>query len=245
MHTLEIEVNSALKNISHWLISNKLTLNVDKSNLLFFNVSNIQKTDLDIRLGNEKLEVKQYAKYLGLHIDSKLTWEKQILITNSKLHKEIDIIRTMWHFLQEKQLELLFSAFISPYLDYGALAWGGAAKTHINKLERSLRKIMRLMMFKDKKHIAKPLYGYLKVLPLELNIKPLQAKFVKKLILKEHPKIICEKYPLNYNSSINNSDQTKLIVPYFRTNLGTCSLAFKGYDRPLSRSSLFCGALLV
>ena len=58
LHTLEIEVNSALKNISDWLISNKLTLNVDKSNLLFFNVSNIQKTDLDILLGNEKLEVK-------------------------------------------------------------------------------------------------------------------------------------------------------------------------------------------
>ena len=60
-------------------------------------------------------------------------------------------------------------------------------------------------------------------------MKLLQAKFMRKLILKEHQKIICDKYPLNYNSSINNSDQTKLIVPYFRTNLGTCSLAFEGY----------------
>ena len=136
----------------------------------------------------------------------------------------------MRHFLQEKQLKLLFSAFISPYLNYGALAWGGgAAKTHINKLERSLRKTIRFMMFKDKKHIAKPLYKYLKILPMELNIKLLQAKFMKKLILKEHTKITCDKYPLNYNSSINNSDQTTLIVPYFRTNLDTCSLAFKGY----------------
>ena len=49
------------------------------------------------------------------------------------------------------------------------------------------------MMFKDKKHIAKPLYNYLKILPLELNIKLLQAKFMKKLILKEHPKIICDR----------------------------------------------------
>ena len=135
----------------------------------------------------------------------------------------------MQHFLQEKQLKLLFSGFISPYLEYGALAWGGAAKTHINKLERSLRKTIRLMMFKDKKHISKPLYKYLKILPPELNIKLLQVKFRKKLMLKEHLKIICDKYPLNYNSSINNSDQTKLLVPYFRTNLDTCSLAFKSY----------------
>ena len=70
------------------LISNKLTLNVDKSDLLFFNMNNIQKAYLDIRLGNKSLEVKEYAKYLGIYIDSKVTWEKKIQITNSKLQKE-------------------------------------------------------------------------------------------------------------------------------------------------------------
>ena len=75
----------------------------------------------------------------------------------------------MLHFLQEKQLKLLYSAFIIPCLGYGALVCGGAAKTHVNKLDRSLRKT-RDMMFKDKKHIAKLLYKYLKILPLELNI---------------------------------------------------------------------------
>ena len=46
----------------------------------------------------------------------------------------------MRHFLQEKEVKLLFSAFISPYQDYGALTWGGVAKTHVKKLDRSLRK---------------------------------------------------------------------------------------------------------
>ena len=132
MYTLENELNDALRNISDWLIPNKLTLNADKSNLLLFNMDNIQKTDLDIRLGNEKLEAKEYVKYLGSYIDSKLIWEKQIQITNSKLHKGIGVMRTMQHFLQGKQFKLLFSAFTRLYLDYGALAWGGAARTHFN-----------------------------------------------------------------------------------------------------------------
>ena len=59
LYTQENEVNGALKNISDWLISNKLTLKVDKSNLLFFNMNNIQKADRDIRLGNGKLEAKE------------------------------------------------------------------------------------------------------------------------------------------------------------------------------------------
>ena len=49
-------------------------------------MSNIQKTDLDIQLGNEKLGVKlkEYAKYLRFYIDSKLAWENKykLLILN-------------------------------------------------------------------------------------------------------------------------------------------------------------------
>ena len=39
-------------------------------------MNNIQKADLDIRLGNEKLEIKEYATYLGIYIAIKLTWDK-------------------------------------------------------------------------------------------------------------------------------------------------------------------------
>ena len=77
-------------------------------------------------------------------------------------------------------------------------------------------------MFKEKRYIVKTMYEHLKILPVSLNNKLLQEKFVKQHILQEHPEIICDKYPLVYSSSINNSDQTKLVTPYFRTTHG-CS----------------------
>ena len=46
----------------------------------------------------------------------------------------------MRKFLQEKQLKYLYYAFIRPYTDYGILAWGGAPKTHLNKVNRSIKK---------------------------------------------------------------------------------------------------------
>ena len=88
LHTLENKLHGALKNISDWLISNKLTLNVDESNLLFFHMNRIQKADLNIRLENEKLKVKEFTKYVGIYIDSKLTWRKQIQITTLSWKKE-------------------------------------------------------------------------------------------------------------------------------------------------------------
>ena len=86
------------------------------------------------------------------------------------------------------------------------------------------------MMFKEKRHIVKPLYEHLKIVPVSSNNKLLQAKFMKNLILQEHPEVVCDKYPLVYSSSINNSDQTKLITPYFRTTAGVSSLACQGYN---------------
>lgn len=44
-------------------------------------MNKIQKADLYIHFGNEKLEEKEFAKCLGVFIDSKFTWEKQIQIT--------------------------------------------------------------------------------------------------------------------------------------------------------------------
>ena len=70
---LEQELNSTLTNVATWLKANKLSLNVDKSNLLLFTLKKKQKSaNINIHLGDDKLEPKDYAKYLGAYIDNKL-----------------------------------------------------------------------------------------------------------------------------------------------------------------------------
>ena len=51
---------------------------------------------------------------------------------------------------------------------------------------------------------------------------------MQKLLSKQHPEIMEEKFPLCYNESINNSEHIKLILPYYRTSLGTSSLHYQG-----------------
>ena len=75
----------------------------------------------------------------------------------------------MHDFSQEKQLKDLYNAFIKPFTEYGVLAWGGAPKTHLIKIERSLNKAVRIMLFKGKYESAQPLFQYLNIVPLHLN----------------------------------------------------------------------------
>ena len=102
-------------------------------------------------------------------------------------------------------------------------------KPSLTKIDRSIRKTITLMMCKEKRHTAKPLCEYLKILPVSSNNKLLQAKFMKKRILQKHSEVICDKYPPVYSSSSINFDQTKLVTPYFRTTAGVSSLTYQGY----------------
>ena len=60
---LEQELNSVLKNVAIWLKPNKLTLNVDNSNLLLFNLKRYQKSaNINIHLEDDKPDPEDYAK---------------------------------------------------------------------------------------------------------------------------------------------------------------------------------------
>ena len=229
--TLQKDLNTSLENVSNWLKANKLTLNVKKSNLLFFNIGNNEpKKDINIYLDGEQLKPKEYAKYVGVYIDNKLSWQKHIQETNNKINKGIGILKIIRHYIQDKQLINLYSSFIKPYIEYGTLAWGGACKTNLTKIDRSLNKSVRTMLFKTRIEPSKPLYKYLNILPLEYNIKLLRGKFMHKLLSKQQPEIIEEKCPLYFNESINNSDHTKLILPYYRTSIGTSFLHYQVWN---------------
>ena len=112
---------------------------------------------------------------------------KNIEMTNIKVNKGVGILRKMHDFLQEKQQKNLYNVFIKPFTEYGVLAWGGAPKPHLIKIERSLNKAVRIMLFKEKSESALPLFQYLNIVLLHLNINLQQSKFMKKLILCQHP----------------------------------------------------------
>ena len=117
---LERILNEELTHVSSWLIANKLSLNVGKSNLLLFRTRN-DKTDfnLDIKINGLTIEEKQYAKYLGILIDNKLSFSKQTEHVKSRLVKGNAILSIVRHFLPKQVLINTYNAYIQPHIDYG------------------------------------------------------------------------------------------------------------------------------
>ena len=123
----------------------------------------------------------------------------------------------------------IFNAFIKPYTDYGNLAWGGAAETHLTRLKRSMNKAIKAMAFKGKYDSPEPYYEYFKILTMKNSIRMKQGKFMWNLSKNKLPDCIQSTYNAKQSTAINNtSTESKYILPYFRTKIGQSSLAYQG-----------------
>ena len=99
INQLKNNTNTSLdNNIAKWLKANKLTLNMEKSKLLYFDLSPACKRDVfHVYINGEPLEFNSKAKYLGVTIDNKLTWHQHIENIKNKINKGIGILKKMRH----------------------------------------------------------------------------------------------------------------------------------------------------
>ena len=180
INKLESTINDELSHVASWLVANKLSLNVGKSNALLFRTSDKNVPSLNIKINGQPIDEKQSAKYLGILIDNKLSFEKHIQHVKSKLNKGNAILRMVREYLPKKTLLDTYYANIQPHIDYGVNIWGHTSKTHLISLERQQRKSIRLMNFRRKRDDTTELFKNDKILPLPQNLQLHSAKHLWK-----------------------------------------------------------------
>ena len=108
---LESLANRELGNVNEWLNANKLSLNMKKSNFVIFrprqkNMPFIPRIRILDSVTNTyaNLEMKDYVKYLGLMIDSNLSWKYHIESICHKITKSIGIIAKIRYYVPRRVL---------------------------------------------------------------------------------------------------------------------------------------------
>ena len=131
LRTLELTVNNELEKVSEWFNANKLMLNVKKSNYAIFRPPQKRIPFIpQIKIFNPTLntrvilEMKDFVKYLGIMIDSELSWKHHIDFICHKISRSVGTIAKMWHYIPRHLLLNLYHTLIAPYLNYGICAWG-------------------------------------------------------------------------------------------------------------------------
>ncbi len=152
---LERVVNKELMWLNHWLSVNRLSLNISKTNFVIFHPYNKPLKELiTIKINKKAISEEKYVKYLGVLVDSSLSWKPHIDNIAKKISRAIGIMYKIRYYVNRKILMNLYYSLIYPHLLYAILLWGSAFKTHINKVTILQKKVVRLITFQDK------FYGY-------------------------------------------------------------------------------------
>ena len=83
-------------------------------------------------------------KHLGLHFSKGGSWHHQIQYIKDKAWTRINTMRKLKFKLDRTSLEMIYSAFIRPILDYGDVVWDNCAKYEKEELEKIQHKTVRI-----------------------------------------------------------------------------------------------------
>ena len=79
------------------------------------------------------LSVTDHVKYLGVLLDSNLSWKFHINNVALKVSRTVGVVARLRRFFPHINLLNIYQSLILPYLTYGLAAWGQAAKLPIYK----------------------------------------------------------------------------------------------------------------
>lgn len=133
-----------LNKIQSWLNRWRIKANETKSSHITFTMR--RETCPAVTLNNQQIPQTEEAKYLGIHLDRRLTWKKHIWTKRKQLgHK---FRKMYWLIGRTSQLSLenkllLYKAILKPIWSYGIQLWGSASNSNIEILQRFQSKVLR------------------------------------------------------------------------------------------------------
>ena len=238
LNSIENVVNNELKQVSTWLNLNKLSLNTDKTKLIFFHSQQhiLNYDDISIFFNGEELLPVDHIKYLGMYIDKYLNFNFHIQQLSKKLSRANGILSKLRHNAPlETCLQVYYSIFYS-HLIYGCSIWGLMTEENLNKIEILQKECIRILTFSDFNSHTNPLFIELELLKVRDIIRCQQLKLVYDFCRNMLPTILQDLFIFSAdvhstNLELNSFRKRLLHIPSIKTvTYGNKSLKFHCAD---------------
>jgi hypothetical protein len=119
-------VTSVLIKTINWFQSNFLSLNCDKTHFLQFLTKKHNEIKMQIITSNTIISNINSTKFLGLIIDSTLSWKAHITGLTSKLNKACYAIRAIKPFVSLEVMKMIYYSYVHSVISYGIIFWGNS-----------------------------------------------------------------------------------------------------------------------
>lgn len=139
-----LQLQSHIHELEAWLTKWRIKVNPSKCVHITFTLR--RQNCPPITIDNVSIPEHVHVKYLGIHLDRRLTWSKHIesKITQIKLKSaQLHWLLSPNSALDLEYKVLLYKSIIKPIWTYGIQLWGTTCATNIQKLQRRQSKLLR------------------------------------------------------------------------------------------------------
>ena len=176
-------VNTELIKIWKWFKLYTLSLNVKKPIILFSIIKTKLLFNVNLVLQTDNVIIKQVnsCKFLGVIINSNLTWQDHIETVCKKISKSIGIILTIRKNVPNDVLITLYHTLVIPYFSYCNILWASHDTSYLNCLFIKQKKAIRIITNSKFSALTKLLFQRLNLLNIYESNK-IQTCFMYKIL---------------------------------------------------------------
>jgi hypothetical protein len=138
--TLQSDLDSLQRWEKEWLMQ------FHPSKCLTLHITNKKKPIKTIyKIHGEDLSTVQTAKYLGVNINSKLSWNDHIAAITKKAHNTIGFLQRNISCCPKATKALSYKTLVRPLVEYSSVVWDPHTKQNINIIEKVQRRGARFV----------------------------------------------------------------------------------------------------
>ena len=224
---IQQHLSSELNSLREWLIDNKLSLHLGKTeSILFGSKRRLHGNEsIEVTCDGQLLSSKSCVKYLGVELDQSLSGSQIADKIISKANAKIKFLyRQTRHFDMDTK-KLLTSALIQCHFDYASSSWySGLTKKYKNRLQTTQNKIVRFLLnVPPRTHIGYAEFVRVNMLPVDLRVRQLKLNHTHNILFGKAPKYLTS----SFHRQNTRSGPMSLIVPTVKS-FGQSSFNYTG-----------------
>ena len=174
------KVNSDLHHLCLWLNSNRISLNINKTEFIIFHPPKkiISNDKVKIKINGKRIFPSEFIKYLGVFLDKNLSWNYQMIQLNKKLSRANSMLSLIRHYVPKHTLISIYYSMFFSHLSYCCVVWGQQGSFLLNRINSLQRASIRIMTFSPIQSNIQKKFSELKILKFQNLIKLYNCLFV-------------------------------------------------------------------
>lgn len=139
-------INECFKRLSDWCKDNDLTINASKTKVMqFYKANDYRAKNLlgtSVSLNGTDIEVVNVFKYLGVQIDSVLSYADHYLQVEKRLTNAMKRMYSLRRFFTERIIKIFISCYAVSIVDYCLCVWSTQTSNQLDRLQNKINSFL-------------------------------------------------------------------------------------------------------